>query len=282
MPTTHIVALICAFAYVYMHPEMPREKAWAIGVGIVVLFQVIPISPGSIARGCYTVSLAIHDRSFKDYNIALFLSFFKYIGYLAFPIQMTYRYPALARFMAGHWATEIVHIVPVFGERGALLEHWVFCLFYNWPLTIRRRMACRAEIRSAYPVRYWHAVGCVIAAVAAFAFAYNSYLDDYWVLPRLRDIRLLVILAPVLCGVAVTLGAGGAVLWRRIITAAVSGAAIGIFATVTAAMFDHSATASKLITLCAMHTFASAVLATIAAIVTEMMLPDPDLKRMGV
>jgi len=282
MPTTHIVALICAFAYVYMHPEMPREKAWAIGVGIVVLFQVIPISPGSIARGCYTVSLAIHDRSFKDYNIALFLSFFKYIGYLAFPIQMTYRYPALARFMAGHWATEIVHIVPVFGERGALLEHWVFCLFYNWPLTIRRRMACRAEIRSAYPVRYWHAVGCVIAAVAAFAFAYNSYLDDYWVLPRLRDIRLLVILAPVLCGVAVTLGAGGAVLWRRIITAAVLGAAIGIFATVTAAMFDHSATASKLITLCAMHTFASAVLATIAAIVTEMMLPDPDLKRMGV
>jgi len=53
---------------------------------------------------------------------------------------MTYRYPALARFMAAHWATDAVHIVPVFGERGALLEHWVFCLFYNWPLTIRRKM----------------------------------------------------------------------------------------------------------------------------------------------
>jgi hypothetical protein len=282
MPTTHIVAVICALAYVYMHPEMPREKAWAIGLGIVVLFQVIPISPGSIARGCYTVSLAIHDRSFKDYNIALFLSFFKYIGYLAFPIQMTYRYPALARFMAGHWATEIVHVVPVFGERGALLEHWVFCLFYNWPLTIRRRMARRAEVRSAFPVRYWHAVGCVVAAVAAFAFAYNSYLNEYLVLPRLRDIRLLVILTPILCGVAITLGAGGAVLWRRIITATISGAAIGIFATVAATILDHSDTASKFITLCAMHTFASAVLATIAAIIAEMILPDPDLKRMSV
>lgn len=281
MPTTHIVAVICAIVYVHMHPELPRAQAWAIGLGIVVLFQVIPISPGSIARGCYTVSLAIHDRSFKDYNIALFLSFFKYIGYLAFPIQMTYRYPALARFMAGHWATEIVHIVPVFGERGALLEHWVFCLFYNWPLTIRRRMARRAEIRPAYPVRYWHAVGCVVAVVAAFAFVYNSYLDECLVLPRLRDIRWLVILAPMLCGIVVTLGAGGMALWKRIVTAAVSGAAIGVFATVVAAVLDHKLPASKLITLCAMHTFASVLFATIGAVITEMMLPDPDLKRMG-
>ena len=103
----------------------------------VVLFQIIPVSPGSLARGLYAVGIAIYDRSFKDYNIAVFLSFFKYIGYLGFPIQMTYHYPALARFMASHWATEAVHIVPVFGERGALLEHWVFCIFYNWPLTIR-------------------------------------------------------------------------------------------------------------------------------------------------
>ena len=150
---------------------MPRAEAWAVGLGIVALFQVIPISPGSLCRGIYVVGLVIKERNFKDYNVAVFLAFFKYIGYLAFPIQMTYRYPALARFMAGHWATEIVHIVPVFGERGALLEHWVFCLFYNWPLTIRRRMTRRAQIRSAYPVRYWHAVGCVIAAAAAFAFA---------------------------------------------------------------------------------------------------------------
>jgi len=33
---------------------------------------------------------------------------------------------------------------------------------------------------------------------------------------------------------------------------------------------------------CAMHTFVSTLLATIAAIVAEMMLPDPDLKRMGI
>jgi len=279
LPVTQMVSVSLALIYVLMHPEMPRAQVWSVAAGIIALFQVIPVSPGSFCRGIYVVWLVVRERNFKDYNIAVFLGFFKYIGYLAFPIQMTYRYPALARFMAGHWATEMVHIVPVFGERGALLERWVFCLFYNWPLTIRRRMARRAEIRSAYPIRYWHAVGCVIAAVAAFAFAYNNYLDEYWKLPRLRNIWWLVILAPVLCGAAVTLGAGGAALWRRIITATVSGAAIGIFATVAAAILDHGAAAtSKLVVLCAMHTFASAVLATIAAIVTEMMLPDPDLK----
>ena len=117
--------------YYWTHPDMPEAEKAAAVAGILVLFQVIPVSPGSFCRGLYTTILAIRERNFKDYNIALFLSYFKYVGYLAFPIQMTYRYPAMARFMAAHWATDAVHIVPVFGERGALLEHWVFCLFYN-------------------------------------------------------------------------------------------------------------------------------------------------------
>ncbi len=139
LPLTQIVSVIVAWIYW-------RKTGDELGAGgILVLFQIIPISPGSICRGLYTVGIAIYDRSFKDYNIAVFLSFVKYIGYLAFPIQMTYHYPALARFMAAHWATAAVHIVPVFGERGALLEHGVFCLFYNWPLTIRRRMRERRQ-----------------------------------------------------------------------------------------------------------------------------------------
>jgi hypothetical protein len=113
----------------------------------------------------YVLFLVIKERNFKDYSIALFLAFFKYVGYLAFPIQMTYRYPTLARFMAGHWATESVHVVPVFGESGALLEHGVFCLFYNWPLTIRRHMDLRAQKRALMRPRYWH------AAVLAFGAA---------------------------------------------------------------------------------------------------------------
>ena len=148
LPVTQIVSVMVAIVYVLTHPEMPKAQAWGIGLGIIALFQVIPISPGSLVRGLYVLYLVIRERNFRDYNIAVFLSFVKYIGYLAFPIQMTYHYPALARFMAAHWATGAVHIVPVFGERGALLEHQVFCLFYNWPLTIRRKMRKRAQMRA--------------------------------------------------------------------------------------------------------------------------------------
>jgi hypothetical protein len=146
LPVTQVVSVTVALVYWLMNRDV-NPNAWAVGVGIIAAFQVMPISPGSLCRGLYVVYMVIKDRDFKNYNIAVFLGFFKYVGYLAFPIQMTYRYPALSRFMAGHWATEGVHAVPVFGEGGALLEHWVYSLFYNWPLTIRRRMRRRAEIR---------------------------------------------------------------------------------------------------------------------------------------
>ncbi len=171
LPVTQVVSVLVAIIYVLMHPDMPRGKAYGIGLGIIALFQVLPLSPGSLVRGFYVVYLVVKERNFKDYNIAVFLGFFKYIGYLAFPIQMTYRYPALARFMAAHWATDAVHIVPVFGERGALLEHGVFTLFYNRPLTIRRRMKKRGEMRALLPPRYWHIVLCAIAGAGIFGMA---------------------------------------------------------------------------------------------------------------
>jgi len=89
VPVTQIVSVLIAAIYIMTHPELPRHEAYAIGFGIIALFQVVPISPGSLARGLYVLYLVIKERNFKDYNIAVFLAFFKYIGYLAFPIQMT-------------------------------------------------------------------------------------------------------------------------------------------------------------------------------------------------
>jgi len=119
LPVTQIVSVVVASLYVLAHPELTAAERTVRAVGILGFFQVIPISPGSLVRGLYVLYLVIRERNFKDYNIAVLLGFFKYVGYLAFPIQMAYRYPALARFMAGHWATGAVHIIPVFGERGA-------------------------------------------------------------------------------------------------------------------------------------------------------------------
>jgi len=269
LPVTQIVSVAIAAIYYLTHRDEPG--AWAIGLGIIGLFQVVPISPGSLTRGLYVVYLVIKERNFKDYNIAVFLGFFKYVGYLAFPIQMTYHYPVLSRFMAGHWATEGVHVVPVFGESGALLEHWVFCLFYNWPLTIRRRMRRRAELRAMMKPRYWHAGLCAVATAGILGLADFIYLRNIGEPPGLRDIWWLVILAPLICGAAATLGCGGAALGKRIVTAAVCGVLAGAIYAGISLFFSQD---GGIVASCIWRMFIFAILTTVGTIATEIKLPD--------
>ena len=280
LPVTHVVAAIVAVVYILKHPGLSWQESTAAAGAILLFFQIIPVSPGSFTRGIYVVYMVIKDRSFRDYNIAVFLGFFKYIGYLAFPIQMTYRYPALARFMAAHWATDAVHIVPVFGEAGALLEHWVFCLCYNWPLTIRRRMRKRALIRASIEPRYWHVGLCVLAAALIFGFADLNYLRNIGELPGLKNIWWLVVTVPLLCGMGITLGCGGAALWKRIVTAVFCGIAVGALYTTFSAILSRSSgiAAYNPITTCMWRMFVLALLSAIGTIVTELKLPEPDLK----
>ncbi len=280
LPVTQVVSVFIAIVYVLTHPEMPRSQAWGIGLGIIALFQVVPISPGSLTRGLYVLYLVIRERNFKDYNIAVFLGFFKYVGYLAFPIQMTYRYPVLARFMAAHWATEAVHVVPVFGERGALLEHWVFYLFYNWPLTIRRRMRRRAELRRSQKPRYWHLGLCAIGAVALLALAESVYFHTIGSLPESKW-WVLGVLMPVVftCGSAVALACGGAALWKRIVSATTCGIlAAVLFTSATGLLFaDHAALELKgLLGTGIWRAFGFAILATLGAIIAELKLSEPE------
>ncbi|HUU19376.1 MAG TPA: hypothetical protein VMW72_19660 [Sedimentisphaerales bacterium] len=277
LPVTQIVSVLIATIFVLTHPEMPRTQAWGIGIAIIALFQVVPISPGSLVRGLYVVYLVIRERNYKDYNIAVFLGFFKYVGYLAFPIQMTYHYPALARFMSAHWATEAAHIVPVFGERGALLEHWVFNLFYNWPLTIRRRMRRRAELRTLLKPRYWHVGLCAIGVTALFAFAQWIYTENVGEPPSSNILWWLAVLVPqvLICGAVITLGCGGAALAKRIGAAAVCGVLIGVLSTAVSAILSYN---GGIVASGVWRVFIFAILSTIGAIVTELKLPEPDME----
>ena len=278
LPVTQVVSVLVAIIYVVMHPEMPRTQAYAIGIGIIALFQVVPISPGSLVRGLYVLYLVIREKNFKDYNIAVFLGFFKYIGYLAFPIQMTYRYPALARFMAGHWATEAVHVVPVFGERGALLEHKIFNLFYNWPLTLRNRIQKRWQLRATIPPRYWHIGLCMVAGVAIFVSADLYYLNKFGELPPLKEVWFFSLIVPLLCGAAVTLGAGGAVIWNRVIGAAICAAAVGVFSTLISAVLGAGDAIgfSDIAVVCLWRIFVFTILSVAGLLFTEIKLPEPE------
>jgi hypothetical protein len=142
LPVTQIVSVITgAFIYAYF---IGKGESHAVAAGwfaaTLVAFQVTPISPGSLCRGFYVVGLMIYERNWRDYLVAAPLSFVKYIGYLAFPLQMTTTYPHLARFLVSRRATTFVHVIPVFGEHGALLEHWVFDLFFNVPQIMGRHI----------------------------------------------------------------------------------------------------------------------------------------------
>lgn len=282
LPVTQLVSGILALWFYFAHPDMdPTERNLKTGA-ILVLFQILPVSPGSLCRGLYTVWLAIKERDFANYNIALFLSFFKYVGYLAFPIQMTYRYPALARFMAGHWATDAVHIVPVFGERGALLERAVYDLCYNWPLTIRRRMRRRAELRQSLSPRYWPVAAFVLAAAAAWMGAEVWHVKQAGTIPTLWEFKYLTVIVSGFLGMAVTLSAGGAVLWRRILASTAGGTMLGFLATIATGWITAEQvglTTKAIIHVGIWRIFSFTILTTIGAILTEILLPDPDLVR---
>ena len=139
LPVTQIVSLaVAVYGYFTFGDTWQESLLWA--GGIIVSFQFVPISPGSFVRGMYVAYLIIKERNIKNYWIAMLISFWHYIGYLSFPIQMVGEFPGLARFMAGRWATSIVHIIPVFGEEGALLEHWMFDTFFNRPVSLWKKM----------------------------------------------------------------------------------------------------------------------------------------------
>ncbi len=139
-PITHVVNAI-VIAWYCWHNHLSAAESAKAAVWIVTLFQLTPISPGSLARGLFVIAVMIAKRNFRDFKIAAAISFWKYIGYLGFPIQMVAKYPVLAQFMAGRWARELVHRVPVFGEHGALLEHAALDTCFNKPISIRRRIA---------------------------------------------------------------------------------------------------------------------------------------------
>lgn len=238
VPVTQIVSVAVAFIYVRLHPELSWQQAMVHAGIILGLFQVTPISPGSIVRGLYVTALILRERNFKDYSIAFSLSFFKYIGYLAFPIQMAYRYPELARFMAGHWATGAVHIVPVFGEKGALLEHAVFDLFYNYPLTIRRRLKQRRDLRSGIKPRYWHIPLCITGGVILLGLMDLIHLELFKSIPNYGDVWWLAIWFPIIAAIMAVAWSRGASLPKRIFSGALSGALIGLLYTISNTLLD--------------------------------------------
>jgi hypothetical protein len=178
--------------------------------------------------------------------------------------------------MAAHWATEAVHVVPVFGESGALLEHKVFTWFYNVPLTLRGRMGRRAEARSSKPSRLWHALP--LGAIGATALLSTQYYYGQRIghVPTLAEIWWAMLALPLLCGSIATLSAGGATLGGRMIGATLCGACTGVLFSLSAfGIAGWVASPVEIFAGTVWVVFILAVLSPIGALLTELVLPEP-------
>jgi hypothetical protein len=222
------VFLTVAVVYVLSHPEFGWAEATARAALIVGAFNLLPVSPGSLVRGFYVLGLCIKERNIKDYRLALPVSFFKIIGYLAFPLQMAYRFPELARFMAGHWATEAVHIVPVFGERGAWLEHAVFDAFYNFPLSLGIRIRKRDELATAKKPRIWAVPLAVLIGTGFAALVDLLFVRSAGRVPILKDVWWAAFLAPVAAGFLASLWSRRRSMGKRMAAGILAGALVGL------------------------------------------------------
>ena len=114
---------------------------------------------------------------------------------------------------------------------------------------------------------------------ALFGLVDFIYLKNVGGLPNLLDIWPLAALLPIACGAVVTLGCRGAAFGRRIAAAAGCGVGAALFYTAVSAALGAGAaiTTGHIITALVWRVFVFAVLAVIAAVITELKLPDPDL-----
>ncbi len=222
------VFLTIAVVYVLSHPEFGWAEATGRAALMVGAFNLLPVSPGSLVRGFYVLGVCLKERNFKDYKLALPVGFFKIIGYLAFPLQMAYRFPELARFMAGHWATEAVHVIPVFGERGAWLEHAVFDAFYNYPLSLGIRIRKRDELAAARRPSWWAVPAAAVIGAAFTAIVEFLFVRSAGRLPVLKDVWWAVFLAPIAAGFLASLWSRRAKMGKRVVAGITAGALVGL------------------------------------------------------
>jgi hypothetical protein len=151
----------------------------------------------------------------------------------------------------------------------------VFNIFYNWPLTIRRRMRKRAQMRTGMEPRYWHLVLCAVGGAAIFSLADHAYLNEAGVLPELMETWALTAMVPLLCGALATLGAGGARLWKRVAGAALCGAAVALFSLVFSGCMGYGIGFGEIAVQFAWRAFAFMTLTSLGAMITELQLPEP-------
>ena len=133
---------------------------------------------------------------------------------------------------------------------------------------MRERLQLRASTKS----RYWHVGLCALATAGIFGFVDYIHFNSTGVLPTLKNIWWVSAVLPLSCGAVVTLGCGGAKIWKRIIAAVICGIVTAIFYTAisTAIGYDGQLDISPMITPLIWRLFVFTVLSGFGAVLGEL------------
>ena len=96
-------------------------------------------------------------------------------------------------------------------------------------------------------------------------------------LPSLKEIWWLVIIVPLLCGAAVSRGAGGASVLKRVIGGVVCGGVVGVLSAAVSAILTYSGPTAinEMAINCVWRVFIFAILTAIGVLFAEIKLPEP-------
>jgi len=167
----------------------------------------------------------------------------------------------------------------------------VFDLFYNYPLTVRRRMKRLAEVRKNLTARIWHAVPVVALAGAFWALIDMLYVNQFHAAPTLGALWFLAPFPALLVGAEIAKWVRGGTVGTRVKLAAVCGLVLGILAAgvnimvirasftnpsvaISAATGGESAATYALLAL-AWRAFWFTIFAVIGALLAEITAPEP-------
>ena len=84
-------------------------------------------------------------------------------------------------------------------------------------------------------------------------------------------------MVPTMCGAIVTLGAGGAAIWKRFIGAALCGVAMAVISIIATSIVGHDNPigTSEMLIHGVWRVFVFTILSTLAVLLTELKLPEP-------
>ncbi|MDO8589080.1 MAG: hypothetical protein Q7T82_18790 [Armatimonadota bacterium] len=112
--------------------QMGHLGWWALP--IVALFCAI--SPAGILRFTYCLVQWLRNRH-VPYGTATSLALWRAIGDLAFMVQIARTHPQFSRYLLTSSICRLSGVVPVFGERGGLLNIWAATVFLSWPASFK-------------------------------------------------------------------------------------------------------------------------------------------------